>query len=337
MILKRGSKGPEVRELQLSLLALGKSPGDVDGVFGGLTEAAVIDFQDDYESMTVDGIVGPQTFGAMRQALVITDAPPSNQPAHIADESLKCSDHVWSAFRRLVLTLTAEPCVKYGPGRGLFVDPGKWVVTHGPGKLDYKSWKSKTGKTFPSFHCSSFTNFFLGWLTQANVKYTHSGNVPSLFKLCEVDGTLHKQDGVASFRGYGPYCKRFYSDGRSRARLGRQMTDSRSVDALELWERRHELPTFFVWGQSTRSGDRWKRWHHTGLFVIDHRSKGTPMYRIAADGYKSKSGAYSASPMKWKELDENWAASDLVKHAYRGYCITPPDTTVPYPEVVFEK
>jgi uncharacterized protein (TIGR02594 family) len=60
MVLKRGSSGPEVRDLQRRLQELGYSPGRVDGQFGPRTEEAVRAFQRD-SGLREDGIVGEQT------------------------------------------------------------------------------------------------------------------------------------------------------------------------------------------------------------------------------------------------------------------------------------
>jgi lysozyme family protein len=54
-----------VEELQQKLNADGASPAlDADGIFGRLTRAAVVAFQQKY-SLMVDGIVGPETWGQM--------------------------------------------------------------------------------------------------------------------------------------------------------------------------------------------------------------------------------------------------------------------------------
>ena len=62
--LSRGSSGDAVYRMQAALANLGYPVGDLDGMFGGMTEAAVIAFQSDY-GLYVDGVAGPQTLGAL--------------------------------------------------------------------------------------------------------------------------------------------------------------------------------------------------------------------------------------------------------------------------------
>lgn len=57
--------GAEVAELQCLLQRAGISPGGIDGNFGPLTERAVIREQQ-AQHLSVDGQVGPQTWGALR-------------------------------------------------------------------------------------------------------------------------------------------------------------------------------------------------------------------------------------------------------------------------------
>ena len=65
-ILRPGSTGNDVKRLQ-RIFAMTKSlggAGDIDGVFGAITEAAVKDFQQG-DGLTADGVVGPQTWAAL--------------------------------------------------------------------------------------------------------------------------------------------------------------------------------------------------------------------------------------------------------------------------------
>jgi len=59
-----GSKGEEVRRIQVKLQALGIYRGPIDGDFGGGTATAVRSFQG-REGLEVDGRVGPITWGAL--------------------------------------------------------------------------------------------------------------------------------------------------------------------------------------------------------------------------------------------------------------------------------
>jgi len=66
-VLKQGSSGPDVQDLQQKLGALGFDPKGIDGNFGPGTRAAVIAFQQS-QGLQGDGIVGPATMSALRVA-----------------------------------------------------------------------------------------------------------------------------------------------------------------------------------------------------------------------------------------------------------------------------
>jgi putative chitinase len=63
-LLRRGARGEAVRALQQRLNALGFNVGAVDGDFGPATEAGVTSFQRS-RGLSVDGVVGPQTWRAL--------------------------------------------------------------------------------------------------------------------------------------------------------------------------------------------------------------------------------------------------------------------------------
>lgn len=65
-MLSQGSHGAEVRMLQLLLTKHGLEVGPIDGIFGPLTNAAVLKFQEKH-GLNVDGIVGPNTWGDLRE------------------------------------------------------------------------------------------------------------------------------------------------------------------------------------------------------------------------------------------------------------------------------
>jgi putative chitinase len=66
-VLKQGSSGPDVKDLQQKLKALGFDPNGVDGNFGPGTKAAVIAFQQS-KGLQADGIAGPATMAALQAA-----------------------------------------------------------------------------------------------------------------------------------------------------------------------------------------------------------------------------------------------------------------------------
>jgi hypothetical protein len=72
-VLKEGAKGDAVRDLQGLLAALGY-PLAADGVFGAATRRAVVAFQKD-AGLTADGIAGPATFAAIREAMPLGARP----------------------------------------------------------------------------------------------------------------------------------------------------------------------------------------------------------------------------------------------------------------------
>ena len=79
MLLKKGSKGALVHELQEALFALGYHPGPIDGLFGGLTEAALEKFQKS-RKISVDGICGPSTATEVNESLTLAGLPTVNFP-----------------------------------------------------------------------------------------------------------------------------------------------------------------------------------------------------------------------------------------------------------------
>src|ERR1044072_684440 len=63
-VLKKGSSGPQVKNLQQRLKELGFDPNGVDGKFGPGTQAAVVAFQK-ASGLEADGKVGPNALAAL--------------------------------------------------------------------------------------------------------------------------------------------------------------------------------------------------------------------------------------------------------------------------------
>src|SRR6185295_7390245 len=79
-ILKLGSSGPDVQDLQQKLKDLGFDPNGVDGNFGPGTRAAVIAFQQS-QGLQADGMVGPATLAALQSASAPQGTPSDEGPA----------------------------------------------------------------------------------------------------------------------------------------------------------------------------------------------------------------------------------------------------------------
>ena len=102
-LLKKGSSGEAVRQLQERLIELGYLSGKADGAFGGATEEAVRLFQRQ-NGLDVDGSAGAMTFAVLysdqaRQVTVTPTPDPNTLPmlvnrTHPIDESFEPDDLV---------------------------------------------------------------------------------------------------------------------------------------------------------------------------------------------------------------------------------------------------
>jgi putative chitinase len=85
-VLKQGSKGKAVTELQTKLKQLGFDPKGVDGKFGPGTKAAVIAFQKS-KGLQARGLAGPKTMAALEEALTPGAAVPDSVPISVPSPS----------------------------------------------------------------------------------------------------------------------------------------------------------------------------------------------------------------------------------------------------------
>ena len=74
-VLRTGSRGQEVKDLQSRLYQLGYYTDEIDGQFGGATKSAVIDFQK-ANGLEADGMVGSET----KAVLFSVQAKPKADP-----------------------------------------------------------------------------------------------------------------------------------------------------------------------------------------------------------------------------------------------------------------
>lgn len=86
-VLKRGSKGAQVRTLQTKLKKWGYYTGSVDGIYGSQTVTAVRYFQR-VNGLAVDGVVGQKTAKALGMSLGSSSSSTSNPSYSSSDLNL---------------------------------------------------------------------------------------------------------------------------------------------------------------------------------------------------------------------------------------------------------
>jgi uncharacterized protein (TIGR02594 family) len=150
LILRKGSRGPDVERLQRLLNSeLTPSPNlRVDGVFGANTNDTVMRFQMT-RSLEVDGIVGPQTWTALGQQFAVRPGPPSQYNPDSTPRppvNVQASDPPWMA------TVMAEY------ERGVKGIPGS---SHNQRIIEYHSTTSLRATTDETAWCSSFANWVM--------------------------------------------------------------------------------------------------------------------------------------------------------------------------------
>ncbi len=103
-VLKKGSQGDDVAQLQQELRALGF---DREGTFGPATEAAVIAYQVS-RGLLPDGIAGPVTLKAIQESATPAPSPPDNaSEALVVDTTLRLSprEYVQQRFPKDLIVL----------------------------------------------------------------------------------------------------------------------------------------------------------------------------------------------------------------------------------------
>lgn len=103
--LSKGSRGGRVLALQNELKALRLYDGALDGQFGSGTQAAVMEFQRS-RGLTVDGVAGPLTLNAMREAVdafreALKPAPAPQRPAKPETAPAPALGGFWAAVVRV--------------------------------------------------------------------------------------------------------------------------------------------------------------------------------------------------------------------------------------------
>ena len=128
-ILRQGSSGSTVTQLQKDLKAAGFSPGTIDGKYGPKTAAAVRAYQT-ANNLTVDGIAGPQTLGSLGGSTAAAAEDTADTAGALPRMSLPGGAELWN------------------------VDGEDWLVYIVPGTESdpvYMVWKSPSKEDTQSF------------------------------------------------------------------------------------------------------------------------------------------------------------------------------------------
>lgn len=87
-LLRKGSRGADVKKLQQNLNSLGYNVGTADGIFGSKTEAGVKAFQK-ANGLAVDGIAGPKTLSKIEELLKTKSSTSSTDYKKLYEEMKK--------------------------------------------------------------------------------------------------------------------------------------------------------------------------------------------------------------------------------------------------------
>jgi LysM repeat protein len=104
-LLRQGSTGEAVRDLQTRLRNAGFDPGNIDGVFGAKTHSAVINFQRN-NGLTPDGLVGVLTWTALGVNCSSTPSPVTC-PAGSFEYTIRAGDTFFVLAERYNTTVSA--------------------------------------------------------------------------------------------------------------------------------------------------------------------------------------------------------------------------------------
>ncbi len=119
-VLRMGSRGAAVVDLQHRLLNMGFNPGPIDGIFGQRTQSAVISFQRS-KNLVPDGVVGIATWTALGVNCGTTP-PPTRCPAGTSPYTVRAGDTFFNLAQRF--NTTVDAIMRANPG----VDPNRLQI-----------------------------------------------------------------------------------------------------------------------------------------------------------------------------------------------------------------
>jgi len=194
-ILKVGSRGPEVVQLQTKLKEKNYYTSTVDGIYGSLTRAAVIQFQRD-NRLLVDGIAGPQTLSALYQSAstqtaTILKIGSRGQAVIDLQSQLKNLNYYTSSIDGIYGPKTAEAVRAFQRDNGLVVDgiagPKTFAALNNPVKSASSGTKTNV----------KVSNIILTAKSYLGVPYVYGGSTPKGFDCSGYIQYVFNQHGIS--------------------------------------------------------------------------------------------------------------------------------------------
>ena len=213
MLLRKGSRGKDVKRVQTMLNELGYTVGAADGVYGRITEGAVEQFQTK-NKLVADGVVGPKTFeylvrksgpdidiqlpkDTFNQIRTLPFGPPKTAADHRVNDAVKT----------VMLADGGQGCRYSGwVGSGIEllekVEELKAFTIPKTGRIDPKF----TDYTKPTHGgtCSPFAALFMAWLLCARDFTWRIGRQARWIATWPCAGKKYKGK---THRGFGEYCR----------------------------------------------------------------------------------------------------------------------------------
>lgn len=214
VVLRKGSTGDLVRQLQTDLTRAGYAVGKIDGVFGAITERALREFQA-MQKLVVDGVAGRKTIDALERYiaeafpeannpdLINTFDKATSLPAYLPTSAL---DVRMDEAIRMQQLCNGQGC-RYGGWKNPYLFDGEAFDTQ------RKFIIPRVGRILPEsglqepIHggtCSPWAGLILGWYLCANEDYNFRIG-RSAYQIANFDhNKVYKNSTIP---GYADYCE----------------------------------------------------------------------------------------------------------------------------------
>ncbi|MPW27198.1 peptidase [Alkalibaculum sp. M08DMB] len=208
-ILSFGMRGNSVNELQRDLSSIGYSVGPIDSIFGNQTRQAVTRFQRD-NSLSVDGVAGPQTFATLKRKISTNNQTPSytglirhgmrGEPVRELQYNLKTLGYSVGVVDGIFGNITRQSVIAFQRDNGLTVDGvvGPQTINVLQTKLNGVSNSTiiNRGSNNSSSIQSTINNVISTSKSLIGIPYLNAGTTPTGFDCSGFTQYVMKQNGI---------------------------------------------------------------------------------------------------------------------------------------------